>query len=146
MDDTSGRISQGSAPEQVDLVPGQVSPANAHVLITQSGYVYVDVRDADEYEEGRPAGAVNVPFSASATARFVEAIRSRFEADSKIVVGCNSGKRSALAVRALVDSGFSSVVECRTGWDGTRGIFGELREAGWKRVGLPTENGSPKRS
>lgn len=139
MDDTRRPNPQGPAPEQV-------SPANAQMLMTRDAYVYVDVRDADEFDEGRPAGAVNVPFSASAAAPFVDAIRSRFQADSKIVVGCNSGKRSALAVRALVDSGFSNVVECRTGWDGTRGIFGELREAGWKRVGLPTENGLPKRS
>ncbi len=124
----------------------QVSPENAHALVTSGGYAYVDVREADEFEEGHPAGAVNVPFSASAVSDFVSAIRSRFHADSKIVVGCNSGKRSAVAVRALAQSGFTRIVESRAGWDGTRGIFGELREAGWKRVGLPTENGSPKRS
>ena len=95
---------------------------------------------ADQLSYGHSSGVIQTK------AQFVDAIRRRFQADSKIVVGCNSGKRSALAVRALVDSGFANVVECRTGWDGTRGIFGELREAGWKRVGLPTENGSPKHS
>jgi rhodanese-related sulfurtransferase len=139
MDDTAGPNSQARVVEQA-------SPENVFVLITKGGYVYVDVRDADEFEEGRPPGAVNIPFSASAASQFVDAIRSRFKVDSKIVVGCNSGKRSLLAVRALIDSGFVNIIECRTGWDGTRGIFGELREAGWRRVGLPTESGSPKRS
>jgi rhodanese-related sulfurtransferase len=135
MDDTGQPDSQGS-----------LAPSDVYFLLTHAGYTYIDVRDADEFEEGRPAGALNFPFSANDCARFVDAIRCRFQADSKLVVGCNSGKRSRLAARALVENGFRSIAECRTGWDGTRGIFGELIEPGWRRTGLPTENGSPTRS
>ena len=135
MDDTRGTNSQGS-----------LAPSDVYVLLTRAGYTYIDVRDADEFEEGRPAGALNFPFATNEPARFVDAIRSRFHANSKLVVGCNSGKRSKLAAQALVENGFQSIVLCRTGWDGTRGIFGELIEPGWRRTGLPTENGSPTRS
>jgi rhodanese-related sulfurtransferase len=114
--------------------------------MSRAQYTYIDVRDADEFEEGRPAGAVHFPFSANAAREFVEAVRARFSSDSKLVVGCTSGKRSRLAARALGENGFTCVVECRTGWDGTRGVFGELIEPGWRRVGLPTESGSPTRS
>lgn len=135
MDDTCPPNSQGS-----------LAPSDVFILLTHAGYTYIDVRDADEFEEGRPAGALNFPFSASERTRFVDAVRSRFREDSKLVVGCNSGRRSQLAARALVENGFRAVVECRTGWDGTRGIFGELIEPGWRRTGLPTESGSPTRS
>jgi rhodanese-related sulfurtransferase len=124
----------------------RLAPADVYVLLTRAEYTYIDVRDADEFDDGRPAGAINFPFSASTSASFVEAMRNRFSSDAKLVVGCNSGKRSLLAARALFENGFTSVIECRTGWDGTRGVFGELIEPGWRRVGLPTENGSPTRS
>ena len=147
MDDTGQPTSQGGSQGTAGpQVGGRVGPEAAYLLVSREGYAYVDIRDPDEFEEGRPIGAVSFPFSASTAAQFVAAIRSHFQADSKLVVGCNSGKRSLLAVRALVESGFVNVIECRTGWDGARGIFGELREPGWRRVGLPTENGSPKRS
>lgn len=125
---------------------GRLAPSDVYALLTRAEYTYIDVRDADEFDEGRPAGAINFPFSASASASFVAAMRDRFSCDAKLVVGCNSGKRSLLAARALIENGFADVVECRTGWDGTRGVFGELIEPGWRRVGLPTESGSPTRS
>jgi rhodanese-related sulfurtransferase len=130
MDDTARLPSQG-----------RLAPTDVYDLLTRAEYTYIDVRDPDEFEEGRPAGAINVPFSSSALASFVEKIRGRFSPASKLVVGCNSGKRSQLAARALLENGFTCVVECRTGFDGSRGVFGELIEPGWRRVGLPTENG-----
>lgn len=142
MDDTR-KI--GRQPQQA-AAPAQVGPEAAQRLVAQGGYIYLDVRDADAFEEGRPAGSVNVPFSSDRGQTFVDAVRERFETDSRLVVGCNSGKRSALAVLALARAGFTNLIECRTGWDGTRGPFGELREPGWHRVGLPTDRGSPTHS
>ncbi len=124
---------------------GRLTPAEVYELISCAEYTYIDIRDVDEFEEGRPAGAIHFSFSAMDAASFVAAIRARFSVDSKLVVGCNSGKRSQLAARALAESGFTCVLECRTGWDGSRGVFGELIEPGWRRSGLPTESGSPTR-
>lgn len=130
MDDTARPRSQG-----------RLAPSDVYDLLTRAEYTYIDVRESDEFEEGRPAGAINFPFSASTPAAFVEKIRERFSSASKLIIGCNSGKRSQLAARALVENGFTDVLECRTGFDGSRGVFGELIEPGWRRVGLPTENG-----
>jgi rhodanese-related sulfurtransferase len=146
MDDTAN--GDGQAPERQGDVesPLQIGPEATQRLLLREGYAYLDVREPDAFEEGRPAGAINIAFSTDGEAHFVDAVRSRFEVNAKLVVGCNSGKRSKLAVSALVRAGFIDVVECRTGWDGTRGPFGELREPGWRRTGLPTERGLPTRS
>ncbi|HEX7665137.1 MAG TPA: rhodanese-like domain-containing protein [Polyangiaceae bacterium] len=132
-------------PESTQNHSNDVDAEGAHLLVMNEQYTYVDVREPDEFEEGRPASAINVPLAGDPSS-FVERMKTRFASDAKVVVGCQSGKRSRRAVSALRDAGFTSVVECRTGWDGIRGAFGELREPGWKRVGLPTESGSPTRS
>ena len=41
----------------------------------------------------------------------------------------------------LEAAGFVAVVDQRAGWDGERGPFGEVVTPGWKRAGLPTEEG-----
>lgn len=119
----------------------RVDARHAHALISCGKYIYVDVRDRDEFEEGRPAGAVNVPLDDESGEPFASRMEKRFGKSAPVVVGCRSGKRSARAVAELDAAGFTDVVECRTGFDGTRGVFGELREPGWKREGLPTERG-----
>ncbi|MEO8878297.1 MAG: rhodanese-like domain-containing protein [Polyangiaceae bacterium] len=124
----------------------QVDAEGAYDLVRRQRYIYVDVRESDAFDDGRPAGAVSIPFSAEAVDEFVAAARARFELDAKLVVGCNSGKRSPIATHALIAAGFVDVIENRTGWDGTRGPFGELREPGWRRAGFPTESGSPTHS
>ncbi len=123
----------------------EVDAEGAHLLVVRDNYTYIDVREADEHEEGRPAGALNVPLAGDEAA-FVERMQARFATDAKLIVGCQSGRRSKRAASALRAAGFTNVVDSRTGWDGSRGVFGELREPGWRRMGLPTESGSPTRS
>ena len=41
----------------------RVSPQEAHVLVRDEGYVYVDVRSSGEYEQGHPQGSYNVPLA-----------------------------------------------------------------------------------
>jgi len=115
--------------------PERVSPAEAHTKMANEGYAYVDVRNPDEFEEGHPAGAINVPLADD----FVAQMEKRFAKDARIVVGCKSGGRSLRAATALIAVGFTAAIDQRAGWDGTRGVFGELLEPGWKRVGLPVD-------
>lgn len=119
----------------------RISPAEAHAKITDEGFTYVDVRTPEEFLEGRPAGAINVPLDDG----FVAAMQSAFAKDAKIVVGCKSGGRSLRAARALVGAGFMNVLEQRAGFDAARGPFGEISEPGWSRAGLPQDVG-PTRS
>src|SRR5579872_4442418 len=103
----------------------RVSPREANERLAQ-GWIYVDVRTAEEFEAGHPAGAINVPLMHGGTgpmvpnAEFLPVMKAAFRTDAKIVVGCKSGGRSLRAAAALLAAGFTSVVDQRAGWDGAR--------------------------
>jgi rhodanese-related sulfurtransferase len=125
----------------------RISPQEASEKMAE-GFTYVDVRTVEEFEDGHPAGAVNVPIALASPGgmegnpAFVPAMKASFALDSKIVVGCKAGSRSLRAAQILVGEGFTNVVDQRAGWDGARSAFGQL-EPGWSRVGLPSEMGHP---
>jgi rhodanese-related sulfurtransferase len=115
----------------------RISPKEAAAKM-RDGWVYVDVRPRADFAAGHPAGALNVPFEGDASA-FVAEVRAAVAPDARLVVGCRSGVVSVRAAEALAASGFADVVEQRAGFEGSRGTFGELREAGWEREGLPVD-------
>jgi rhodanese-related sulfurtransferase len=78
---------------------------------------------------------VNVPYTRDAS-RFVAAVRERLGPSAKLVLGCKSGLVSVHAATMLEHAGYD-VLEQRAGFDGARGTFGELKESGWARAGLP---------
>ncbi len=123
----------------------RIGPAEAHQKMIDEGYVYVDVRSPDEFAEGRPAGAINIPIEessisgASAPQAFVASICALFAKDAKLIIGCQAGARSLRAAEALISEGFENIVEQRAGFDASRGAFGEILEPGWRRCGLPQE-------
>jgi rhodanese-related sulfurtransferase len=127
----------------------RVSPREAHELMGQ-GYVYVDVRSTPEFTEGHPAGAVLVPFAEMGPTgmqpnpQFVAQLAARFPKDAKLVIGCQAGGRSARAVAALEQSGFTALVDQRAGFGGARGPTGQVVEKGWRDEGLPVETGAAK--
>lgn len=116
----------------------RISPREAAEKLRE-GFLYVDLRDEDEFDEAHPAGAVNVPYSPNEP-RFVAAVRAAAGENKKLVVGCKSGIVSLFAAEMLARAGFE-VLEQRAGFDGTRGTFGQLEEPGWAREGLPIERG-----
>lgn len=126
----------------------RISPEEARAKLRE-GYTYIDVRTPEEFAEGHPEGALNVPIalsqggSMSPNPGFLAAIQSRFATDAKIVVGCKAGGRSLRAAQALHTAGFAHVLDQRAGWDGARDAFGQIEEPGWSRVGLPVETGQP---
>lgn len=125
--------------------PLRVSPNEAHALVTGEAYVHVDVRTEEEFAEGHPAGAYNVPFQLATDGgradnpAFLAVFRAAFPADTRLVLGCRSGQRSLRAARVLLGAGYVTVVDQRAGWAGTRSAFGEPTEAGWEAAGLPTD-------
>jgi rhodanese-related sulfurtransferase len=126
----------------------RVSAREAHALMKHEGYLYLDVRTVQEFDEGRPTGAVNVPWVVSgpsgmvANAAFLEQVERVLGRQSRIVVGCASGVRSLSAATLLMESGFVHVVEQRAGMAGVRDGFGRVRERGWRDEGLPTVDSS----
>ena len=70
-------------------------------------YMYVDVREADELEEGKIDGAINIPLG--------QLIRNARHGDmddlkgKKIITYCNSGYRGNIAADELNKQGFDTV-------------------------------------
>jgi rhodanese-related sulfurtransferase len=128
--------------------PKRITPKEASEKLSQ-GYTYVDVRTVEEFEAGHPTGAVNVPIALAGgggmmpNKDFARVMNAAFPKDAKIVVGCKAGGRSLRAAQALLADGFTDVFDQRGGWDGERNSFGQMVEAGWSRVGLPSETGAP---
>src|SRR4051794_20283928 len=120
----------------------RISPAEAHAKMKDESFTYVDVRTEEEFVAGHPAGAINMPIE---NPDFVSAMTAAFAKDAPLIVGCKMGGRSARAAALLTQAGFTRVLDQRAGWDGTKGSFGEVVEAGWSRVSLPTETGPAAR-
>lgn len=121
----------------------RISPAEAAKLISDEGYVLVDVRSVPEFEAGHPAGAYNVPLNhAGANGMtpnpdFLRVMEATFPKDRKLVVACKAGGRSMKAATMLIQAGYSDVVDQRAGWSGAADPFGQGIEPGWQASGLP---------
>lgn len=123
----------------------QVTPDEAHKLLSDEGYRYLDVRTEGEFADGHPATAVNVPvvFPDRATGQmamnpdFLTTVEAHLPRDTKIVVGCLSGGRSQRAAELLTQTGYTHVVNMQGGFGGARDKTGRTVVAGWAERGLP---------
>ncbi len=97
----------------------EIEPADLEVRIER--VTLLDVREADEFEQGSIPGAILAPrgLLESTISNHVTA------ADQEIVLYCAGGARSALAAKTLEDMGYRNVSSLEGGF--TR----------WKREGLP---------
>ncbi|CAN5316761.1 hypothetical protein BH09MYX1_BH09MYX1_04700 [soil metagenome] len=115
------------------------------------GYTYVDVRTEQEFEEGHPEGAVNVPVAVmtdrgkTMNPDFVAAMNALFpKTTAKVVLGCAAGVRSMTAAQLLDADGWADLCELRPGWFGVRDPFGRVREKGWESSGFRIATGTPE--
>lgn len=114
-------------------------------LESGEGYVYLDVRTPEEFAEGHVPGAINVPvaFANPATGRleanpdFVTDVIQVLDKDDKIIVGCRSGGRSAMALEQLIDAGYSGGVNLMGGFHGKTDMTGTLIAPGWTTLAYP---------
>jgi rhodanese-related sulfurtransferase len=115
-----------------------------------AGSIYVDVRSIPEFEQGHPAGAVNVPLlhrdehtgQMMPNREFLDVMRANFPTDAKLLVGCQMGGRSAQAAETLTLAGFTDVSNVLGGYGGARDpMTGAVRAAGWAQASLPIETG-----
>jgi rhodanese-related sulfurtransferase len=122
----------------------RVSPTEAKQLLDE-GWIYVDVRSEPEFAAGHPAGAQNVPIAnpgpggMAPNPDFVAVIQALYPKDTRLVLGCQAGGRSARAAATLDAAGFTNLVDQRAGWGGARDAFGQIAEPGWAAAGLPVE-------
>ena len=129
----------------------QLSVHEAHKEQEQ-GAVYIDVRSQPEFDQGHPAGAVNIPLldvdersgQMLPNEQFVEVVKANYAADARLLIGCQVGGRSQHAARVLEASGFSNVANVRGGFAGmVDRMSGRVVDEGWADAGLPVETGLP---
>ena len=86
----------------------QISGAEAKALMdSESGYIIIDARTQEEYDQGHIPGAVLIP-------EYEIADRAEKELPDKeqlILVYCRSGRRSKIAAEELVKLGYTNVKE-----------------------------------
>ena len=122
----------------------ETTPEDAHRLIGQ-GHRYIDVRTVQEFANGHPANAVNIPVAAPDPAtgqmalnpEFLAVVEAHFPKDAPIIVGCQSGMRSQRAAEILAQAGYSNVINMQGGFGGARDQMGRTVTPGWSASGLP---------
>ena len=78
-------------------------------MISEREVLAIDVRETDEYEEAHIPGTLLLPLS------FLDADLFPIIADKKIVVTCQTGKRSAAAAKQLMQNGVPDVINLQGG-------------------------------
>lgn len=73
----------------------------------ESGYIILDVRTEEEYEEKHIPGAICIPNEMIGT----EEIEALPDKNQLIMVYCRSGNRSKKAAEKLVKLGYTNIVE-----------------------------------
>ncbi|HHO51487.1 MAG TPA: rhodanese-like domain-containing protein [Deltaproteobacteria bacterium] len=103
----------------------------------REGWRYIDVRTEQEFAQGHPEGAVNVPIFFMGPAGmqpnpgFLSVVQRLFPTDTPLLVGCRSGGRSARACELLASKGYRQLVNI------AGGVSGSATVAGWRQQGLP---------
>jgi len=83
--------------------------------------LFVDVRERDEWDEGRIPGAIHIP-RGNLESRIEQAVPDRAQ---PLVLYCSVGNRSAFAAKTLAELGYENVVSLAGGF------------TDWKRNGFP---------
>ena len=77
------------------------------IMDTEEGYIILDVRTQEEYDQGHIPGAILIP-DTEIEARAEEVLTDK---DQLILVYCRSGRRSKLASEILVELGYTNIKE-----------------------------------
>ena len=77
------------------------------IMDSQVGYVILDVRTQEEYDQGHIPGAIVI--SHEEIAEKAEGVLT--DKDQLILVYCRSGRRSKLAAEALAELGYTNIKE-----------------------------------
>lgn len=79
------------------------------IIESESGYIILDVRTKEEYDEGHIPEAVNVANEDISTSH--QSVEQLPDKNQKILVYCRSGNRSKQAAKKLAAMGYSNVIE-----------------------------------
>ncbi len=85
--------------------------------------VYLDVREAPEWNLFRIPGALHIPLGSLA-----DRVEGAVPRDQRLLVYCARGNRSAVAADALQQMGYTNVLSLATGIRGWRDAGGEIED------------------
>ena len=77
------------------------------IMVTKEGYIILDVRTQEEFDSGHIPNAILIP-DYEITARAETELTDK---NQLILVYCRSGRRSKLAAEALVELGYTNILE-----------------------------------
>ena len=77
------------------------------IMDTEQGYVILDTRTREEYDQGHIPGAIQI----SHDEIMEKAEEVLTDKDQLILVYCRSGRRSKIAAEALVELGYTNIKE-----------------------------------
>ena len=77
------------------------------IMDTEEGYIILDVREQEEYDQGHIPGAILLPLGTIAD----QAHTVLPEKDQLLLVYCRSGRRSKQAAGILVELGYTNIKE-----------------------------------
>ncbi|MEI8051985.1 MAG: molybdopterin-synthase adenylyltransferase MoeB [Actinomycetes bacterium] len=100
--------------ELLNDAKSQIREAEPSEVVDRVGSaVFLDVREADEYQQGAVPDAIHIPrgfLEFQAEGRIIEK-------DAEIIVYCAAGSRSAFAAKTLGDLGYSNVISVVGGFN-----------------------------
>ncbi len=127
----------------------QISVEDAREAMGASeNVVYVDVRTPQEFEEGHPPRAINVPVVLPSSqsrqmepnVEFMKVVEALVPKGTPVIVGCKMGGRSQMAADLMNNAGFIDVSNMQGGFGGARDrITGEITAPGWIQMEFPVE-------
>ncbi len=131
----------GSLEEFIRLIPEGIGVVPIMLGITRG--------TVEEFTEGHVPGAWNVPVilfdqdggGRGRNERFLPVVKATIPKDRRVIVGCRSGRRSAMAAELMWKAGYRSVFNMMGGFIGKRDAAGEWVQPGWSKLGYPTEKG-----
>lgn len=77
------------------------------IMDSQGGYIILDVRTQDEFDETHIPGAILIPHD-EITEKAEDLLTNK---DQLILIYCRSGRRSKLAAEAFVELGYTNIKE-----------------------------------
>lgn len=96
------------AKEKQEAIYMNITPQEAkEIMDTQQGYVILDVRTQEEFDEKHIPGAILIPHDVIAQ----QAQAQLPDKNQLILVYCRSGRRSKLAAQELVELGYTNIME-----------------------------------
>ena len=77
------------------------------IMDTEEGYIILDVRTQEEYDQGHIPGAIVISHE-EITEKAEDVLTDK---DQLILVYCRSGRRSKIAAEAMVELGYTNIME-----------------------------------